>query len=76
MRNQSTIELTAYEMDKKKYGALLPKTGVYFLPDERIISFLKVMNDMRKRYESVGNYLMANKFKKIFDRWSEDEQER
>ena len=34
-------ELSAYEMDKKKYGALLPKTGVYFLPDERIIAFLK-----------------------------------
>jgi len=23
------------------YGALLPKTGVYFLPDEKIIGFLK-----------------------------------
>lgn len=34
------------------------------------------MNEMRKRYEATGNYLMANKFKKIFDRWSEDEQER
>ena len=31
---------------------------------------------MRKRYESVGNYMMANKFKKIFDRWSADEQQR
>ena len=38
---QSQIELSAYELDKKKYGALLPKTGVYFLPDERIIAFLK-----------------------------------
>jgi hypothetical protein len=28
---------------------------------------------MRKRYESVGNYMMANKYKKIFDRWSQDE---
>jgi len=34
------------------------------------------MNEMRKRYESVGNYMMANKFKKIFDRWSVDEQQR
>jgi hypothetical protein len=68
--NQSTEQLSIYEMDKKKYGALLPKTGVYFLPDERIIAFLKIMNEMRKRYESVGNYMMANKFKKIFERWS------
>ena len=34
-------EASVYDIDKKKYGALLPKTGVYFLPDERIISFLK-----------------------------------
>jgi len=34
-------EFSAYEFDKKKYGALLPKTGVYFLPDDRIIAFLK-----------------------------------
>jgi hypothetical protein len=40
------------------------------LPDERIIAFLKIMNEMRKRYEISGNYMMANKFKKIFDRWS------
>ena len=31
---------------------------------------------MRKRYSAAGNYLMANKFKRLFDRWSEDEQER
>ena len=41
---QSSImsqEMSIYELDKKKYGALLPKTGVYFLPDERIVGFLK-----------------------------------
>ena len=35
----SSIQM--YDMDKKKYGALLPKTGVYFLPDEKVIGFLK-----------------------------------
>ena len=34
-------DLSVYEMDKKKYGALLPKSGVYFLPDERVVAFLK-----------------------------------
>jgi len=40
---KSTIsaEMSVYEMDKKKYGALLPKTGVYFLPDDRVVAFLK-----------------------------------
>jgi hypothetical protein len=27
--------------EKKKYGALLPKVGVYFLPDEKILGLLK-----------------------------------
>jgi hypothetical protein len=54
----------------------LPKSGVYFLPDERIVAFLKIMNEMRKRYESEGNYMQANKFKRVFDRWSGDEQQR
>jgi hypothetical protein len=70
------MDLSIYENDKKKYGALLPKSGVYFLPDERIVAFLKIMNEMRKRHETDGNYMMANKFKRIFDRWSGDEQQR
>jgi hypothetical protein len=49
---------------------------VYFLPDERIVAFLKIMNEMRKRHESEGNYMLANKFKRVFDRWSNDEQQR
>ena len=31
---------------------------------------LRIMNEIRKRYESVGNYMMANKFKGVFERWS------
>ena len=27
--------------ERKKYGALLPKVGVYFLPDEKILGLLK-----------------------------------
>jgi hypothetical protein len=26
---------------KRKYSGMLPKNGVYFLPDDKIISFLK-----------------------------------
>jgi hypothetical protein len=52
---------------------MLPKTGVYFLPDERVVAFLKIMNEMRKRFEMDGNYVMANKFKQVFDKWSLDE---
>ena len=38
---QADITMQVYEQDKKKYGALLPKTGVYFLPDEKVLGFLK-----------------------------------
>lgn len=27
--------------DKRKYGAMLPKVGVNFLPDDKIVAFLK-----------------------------------
>jgi hypothetical protein len=40
----SAGEQSIYDVDKKKYGALLPKTGVYFLPDDRIVTFLKIMD--------------------------------
>ena len=56
-------------MDKKKYGALLPKSGVYFLPDERIVTFLKILNEMRKRFDGAQNYMMADRLKNIFNNW-------
>lgn len=27
--------------DRNKYGALLPRTGVHFLPDSKVVDFLK-----------------------------------
>ena len=29
-----------YEYHKKQFGKLLPKSGVYFLPDTRVVDFL------------------------------------
>lgn len=34
------------------------------------------MDELRRRYEQKGNYMMANRFKKYFERWSRDEQQR
>ena len=62
--SSSIVEMNSqYEIDKKKYGALLPKSGVYFLPDERIVTFLKILNEMRKRFEGAHNYMMADRLK-------------
>lgn len=37
----ATATMHMYEQDKKRYGALLPKTGVYFLPDDKVLAFLR-----------------------------------
>ena len=39
-------------------------------------SICRVMDEMRKRFELADNYMMANHFRKIFERWSQDEQKR
>ena len=42
---------SAFSLDKKKFGALLPRSGVYYLPDDRVMAYLKLVNQMRKKYE-------------------------
>lgn len=66
----------ALDADKKKYGAMLPSNGVYFLPDERVVAFLKLVNAARRRYEEENNYLMADQYRDVFKRWSLDETNR
>jgi len=63
-----------YEADKKKYGALLPKTGVYFLPDEKVLGFLKIMNALRVHGENTGDYGKAKLMKMRFEEFSRAEQ--
>ena len=35
--------------DRSKYGCLLPRTGVHFLPDSKVVDFLRLLNDYRKK---------------------------
>ena len=35
--------------ERNKYGCLLPRTGVHFLPDSKVVDFLKLLNDYRKK---------------------------
>ena len=69
MSNIGSDYSSQFEFDKKKYGALLPKTGVYFLPDERIVTLLKVTNHVRKLCEKNNEYLKANQLKIVFQNW-------
>ena len=66
-------EMSIYEMDKKKYGALLPKSGVYFMPDDRIVIFLKIMRTMIHKFESEHVYNQINRYKALLDKYKNGE---
>jgi len=36
--------------ERSKYGCLLPRTGVHFLPDSKVVDFLRLLNDYRKKF--------------------------
>jgi hypothetical protein len=40
---------SATEEERAQYGTLLPRTGVHFLPDTKVIDFLKLLDDYRKK---------------------------
>ena len=42
-QREGTIE------ERSKYGCLLPRTGVHFLPDSKVVDFLRLLNDYRKK---------------------------
>lgn len=35
--------------ERNKYGCLLPRTGVHFLPDSKVVDFLRLLYDYRKK---------------------------
>ena len=37
--------------ERKKYGCVLPRTGVYFLPDSKVIDFLKLLHEHKRKCE-------------------------
>ncbi len=45
---------------------MLPKRGVYFLPDTKVLDFLRVLTDYKKKCEEEGKYVEAQRAKKKF----------
>ena len=37
------------QKERNKYGCLLPRTGVHFLPDSKVVDFLRLLNDYRRK---------------------------
>lgn len=62
--------------DRRSYGNMLPKTGVYFLPDSKVIDFCRVLTDYKKQCEQEGKYVEARKAKKKHDELREKEMKR
>lgn len=58
---------------KKKYGALLPNSGVYFVPDEKIVGLLKLINKFVKLSDQQADYLKSDAMRRIFIKWSKHE---
>jgi len=53
----------------EEYGEMLPKTGIYALPDFKITGFLKILNDYHDKLMTEHRYLEAKdskgKFKEL-----------
>jgi hypothetical protein len=47
--NQSALPKEGTLEERNKYGCLLPRTGVHFLPDSKVVDFLRLLNDYRKK---------------------------
>ena len=52
-----------------EYGEMIPKTGIYSLPDYKVTAFLRILTDYHKKLESDQSYLQAKqariKFKQL-----------
>jgi hypothetical protein len=44
---------------QQEYGEMLPKTGIYSLPDFKVIAFLRILTDYHKKLENEQQYLEA-----------------
>ena len=47
LKRQEALVEPAAQDEREKYGAMLPRSGVHFLPDEKVIDFLKLLDDYR-----------------------------
>ena len=47
--NNSALPKEGTLEERNKYGCLLPRTGVHFLPDSKVVDFLRLLNDYRKK---------------------------
>lgn len=69
-------DAVSIQNEKMKYGALLPKSGVYFLPDEKVVIFLRIMRAFQDKCERSQLYHLVNNNKEIINTYRHNEEQR
>lgn len=49
-----------------EYGELLPKTGVYLLPDFKVVSFLRMLDELSREAETNSEYQNLHQIQEKF----------
>ena len=62
--------------ERKKFGSMMPKHGVYFVPDKRVVSFLKMMREIEKECLTDKNYPRIHHIRSIIKHWKSREEQR
>jgi hypothetical protein len=44
----------------QEYGEMLPKTGIYYLPDFKVTGFLRMLEDRERRHMNAQEYYSIN----------------
>ena len=52
------------EKERRLYGAMLPKHGVYFLPELKVVDFIRVLHNYKRQSLKEGNLIEVKKCKK------------
>lgn len=58
---------SAPNRERRKYGSMLPRTGVHFLPDSKVIDFLKLLDEYRRKCEADGKFSEAKRARQKFE---------
>ena len=55
---------------------MLPKSGVYFVPDEKLLAFMSILREKIKFYEKEQDYHLIQKLKSILAKYRDGEEVR
>jgi hypothetical protein len=66
----SELPLLNDDLARFKYGALLPRTGVHFIPDEKVVRMLRIINLLEDFHGDMANYYKAQEMRELMEKYS------